>query len=77
MQFTQAHEFDDQLRREFEAEQIQLDRDWYDQEEFGQNVDENRNPFVGETMGGPGCVLKPRSSRRRAWLLHSSGVIQQ
>ncbi|GMH38447.1 hypothetical protein BSKO_06331 [Bryopsis sp. KO-2023] len=44
----QAVEFDEQLQREFEAEQIQLDRDWYDQEEFGRGVDENRNPFLGD-----------------------------
>lgn len=33
--------------RELEDEQRQLDRDWYDQEEFGPGFDENRDPFVG------------------------------
>ena len=40
----------DKLHREFEAEQVQFDRDWYDQEEFGGSVDDQHNPFVGALM---------------------------
>jgi len=38
----------DKLHREFEAEQVQFDRDWYAQEEFGGSVDDQHNPFVGQ-----------------------------
>lgn len=27
---------------------MQMERDWYDQEEFGTGLDENKNPFVGD-----------------------------
>ncbi|CAD7701175.1 unnamed protein product [Ostreobium quekettii] len=38
----------EKLQREFESEQIQFDRDWYDQEEFGGGVDDQHNPFIGD-----------------------------
>eukprot|EP00210_Caulerpa_lentillifera_P000325 g318.t1 len=41
-------EFDAQLRRELESDQMQLERDWYDQEEFGAGIEEHKDPFVGD-----------------------------
>ena len=35
-------------RCHFDAEQVQLDREWYDQEEGGAQVDETHNPFLGD-----------------------------
>lgn len=34
-------------RREAELEEIQMERDWYDNEEFG-GAHESSNPFVGD-----------------------------
>lgn len=35
------------IRREAELEEIQMERDWYDNEEFG-GAHESHNPFVGD-----------------------------
>eukprot|EP00879_Flechtneria_rotunda_P008294 GHRR01008688.1.p1 GENE.GHRR01008688.1~~GHRR01008688.1.p1 ORF type:complete len:458 (+),score=154.24 GHRR01008688.1:206-1375(+) len=45
-----AGEFDEALKREAELEEIQLERDWYDNEEFGGANAANtaHNPFVGD-----------------------------
>ncbi|KAF5843773.1 P-loop containing nucleoside triphosphate hydrolase protein [Dunaliella salina] len=44
-----ADEFDEILRREHELDERQMERDWYDQEEFGGAADrEGAEPFVGD-----------------------------
>lgn len=41
-------ETDDLLDAEWQANEKQLDREWYDREEEGGGVDETHNPFVGD-----------------------------
>eukprot|EP00200_Dunaliella_tertiolecta_P008619 CAMPEP_0202370528 /NCGR_PEP_ID=MMETSP1127-20130417/2125_1 /ASSEMBLY_ACC=CAM_ASM_000462 /TAXON_ID=3047 /ORGANISM="Dunaliella tertiolecta, Strain CCMP1320" /LENGTH=1402 /DNA_ID=CAMNT_0048966503 /DNA_START=21 /DNA_END=4229 /DNA_ORIENTATION=- len=44
-----ADEFDEILRREHELDERQMERDWYDHEEFGGAADrEGAEPFVGD-----------------------------
>lgn len=45
---NEKFEFDAQLKRELESDQMQLERDWYDQEEFGMNHEEHKDPFIGD-----------------------------
>ncbi|MEW5307872.1 MAG: hypothetical protein WDW36_010244 [Sanguina aurantia] len=43
-----ADGFDEEFAREKELEERQVERDWYDAEEFGGNNDAQHNPFVGD-----------------------------
>jgi len=71
LNFAKALEFDEQLKRELEADQIQLDRDWYDQEEFGAGLDEDKNPFIGKNHLPCSCTDSDR--RRRELLPKAAG----
>lgn len=39
---------DEEFMRKYNETQVQLEREWYDQEEDGTAVDETHNPFLGD-----------------------------
>jgi pre-mRNA-splicing factor ATP-dependent RNA helicase DHX38/PRP16 len=72
LQPDRTAEVDEALVAEMKANERQLDRDWYDQEEGGGFVDETHNPFLGEE-GDP--LLKKREEQMQKRLQRRDGTM--